>query len=74
MKRLAVIHTAPFVVDILKRLLGERFPELESFHMKETSPVPAARSRKGHNLPIVVKENAAAIVWRTLEYRYCGVF
>ena len=47
MKRLSMIHTAPLVVDILKRLLGERYPELESFHMVDESLIQDARRHSG---------------------------
>ena len=50
MKRLSMIHTAPLVVDILKRLLGERYPELEDLRdeIDEATLDLAESGMKGH--------------------------
>ncbi len=37
MKRLAVLHTGSFLVEVFKRLIGERYPDLSSFHMVDES-------------------------------------
>jgi Asp/Glu/hydantoin racemase len=37
MNRLAVLHTGAFLVDLFKRLIGERYPGISSFHMLDES-------------------------------------
>lgn len=54
MKRLAILHTAPFLVDVFKRLLAERYPGLESFHMVDESLIQDAR-RFGGMAPSIVR-------------------
>jgi Asp/Glu/hydantoin racemase len=57
MKRLGILHTAPFLVDVFKRLLGERYPDLESFHMVDESLIQDAR-RFGGMVPAIVRRIA----------------
>lgn len=57
MKRLGILHTAPFLVDVFKGLLGERYPELESFHMVDESLIQDAR-RHGGMVPAIVRRIA----------------
>ena len=37
MKRLAVLHTVPFLADLFKNMLKERYPDLDAFHMVDES-------------------------------------
>ena len=55
MKRLALLHTAPFLVDMFKGLLAERYPELDSFHMVDESLIQEARTHGGMTPSIVYR-------------------
>ena len=61
MKRLGIIHTVPFLADLFKRLLAERFPDLESFHIVDESLTQEAR-REGGVTPNVVRRIAMQAV------------
>ena len=61
MKRLGVIHTVPFLADLFKKLLGERFPGLESFHIIDESLTQEAR-RYGRLTPNIVRRIALQAV------------
>ena len=54
MKRLGLIHTVPFLVDLFKKLLAERFPDLESFHVLDESVLQEV-ARHGGLTPNVVR-------------------
>lgn len=60
MKRLAVLHTAPFVVGMFKTMLGERYPGLESFHVVDESLIQDAR-RHGGMVPGIVRRIAMQV-------------
>ena len=53
MKKLALIHTAPFMVAEFKKLLAKRYPNLESFHMVDESLIQDARQAGGMTPAIV---------------------
>ena len=53
MKRLGIIHTVPFLADLFKKLLGERFPDLESFHIVDESLTQEARRAGGLSANVV---------------------
>ena len=63
MKRLAVLHTAPFVVGMFKTMLGERYPGLESFHVVDESLIQDARRHGGM---------VSSSVSRKTSYLVCG--
>ncbi len=54
MKRLGLIHTVPFLVDLFKKLLAERYPNLESFHILDESILQEV-ARHGGLTPNVVR-------------------
>lgn len=60
MKRLGVLHTAPFVVGMFKTLLEGRYPGLESFHVVDESLIQDAR-RHGGMVPGIVRRIAAQV-------------
>ena len=37
MNRLAILHTGSFLVDLFKRMIGEKYPGLSTFHMLDES-------------------------------------
>lgn len=57
MKKLALIHTAPFMVAEFKKLLAKRYPDLESFHMVDESLIQDAR-RDGGMTPAITRRIA----------------
>lgn len=57
MKRLGILHTAPFLVDVFKKRLGERYPGLDSFHVVDESLIQDAR-RHGGMVPGIVRRIA----------------
>ena len=60
MKRLGILHTAPFLVDVFKKMLGRRYPELESFHVVDESLIQDAR-RHGGMVPGIVRRIAVQV-------------
>jgi len=60
MKRLGVLHTAPFLVDVFKKRLAERYPGLESFHVVDESLIQDAR-RHGGLVPGIVRRIAMQV-------------
>lgn len=60
MKRLGILHTAPFLVDVFKKMLGRRYPELESFHVVDESLIQDAR-RHGGMVPGIVRRIAQQV-------------
>jgi Asp/Glu/hydantoin racemase len=60
MKHLGILHTAPFLVDVFKRLLAQRYPGLESFHVVDESLIQDAR-RFGGLVPGIVRRVAAQV-------------
>ncbi len=53
MKKLALIHTAPFMVAEFKKMLAKRYPELDSFHMVDESLIQDARQADGMSPAII---------------------
>jgi len=60
MKRLGILHTAPFLVEVFKRLLAARYPGLESFHVVDESLFQDAR-RFGGLVPRIVRRIATQV-------------
>ncbi len=64
MKRLAVLHTALFLADMFKKLLAERFPDLESFHVVDESLLQDLLRHKGVTPNIVRRVSSHACLAR----------
>lgn len=60
MKKLGILHTAPFLVDVFKAMLGKRYPGLESFHVVDESLIQDAR-RFGGMVPAIVRRIGAQV-------------
>ena len=60
MKRLGVLHTAPFMVDVFKKALAKRYPDLENFHVVDESLIIDAR-RHGGMVPAIVRRIAQQV-------------
>ena len=60
MKKLGILHTAPFLVDVFKTMLGRRYPGLESFHVVDESLIQDAR-RFGGMVPAIVRRIGAQV-------------
>ncbi|MDX9861780.1 MAG: hypothetical protein RBS99_12775, partial [Rhodospirillales bacterium] len=60
MKRLGILHTAPFLVDVFKKRLGDRYPGLDSFHVVDESLIQDAR-RHGGLVPGIVRRIATQV-------------
>jgi len=60
MKRLGILHTAPFLVDVFKKRLGQRYPGLDSFHVVDESLIQDAR-RHGGMVPGIVRRIAMQV-------------
>lgn len=54
MKKLALVHTVPFLVGVFTGLLEKRHPNLESFHMLDESLLSDAR-REGGLTPAIIR-------------------
>lgn len=54
MKKLALVHTVPFLVGVFKGLLEKRYDGLESFHMLDESLLADAR-RDGGMTPAIIR-------------------
>ena len=57
MKKLALVHTAPFLVAVFKDMLAKRYPDLDSFHMVDESLIQDAR-RDGGMTPAITRRIA----------------
>lgn len=54
MKRLGILHTAPFLVDAFKKRLAARYPGLDSFHVVDEGIIQSAQ-RSGGLTPDIVR-------------------
>jgi Asp/Glu/hydantoin racemase len=54
MKKLALVHTVPFLVGVFKGLLEKSYPELDNFHMLDESLLQDAR-RDGGMTPAIIR-------------------
>ncbi|NIS78982.1 MAG: Asp/Glu/hydantoin racemase [Anaerolineales bacterium] len=64
MKRLAILHTVLFLADMFKKMLADRFPDLESFHVVDEALLQDFLRQEGLTPNIVRRVAAQACLAR----------
>ena len=60
MKRLGILHTAPFLVGVFKQRLSARYPEIDSFHVVDEGLIQTAQ-RAGRLTTDIVRRIATHV-------------